>query len=96
MPHARTTDPQTSHDAARSVSKLTETYELIISIFEKFGSMNDEQLIQTWRASGLKAISDSGLRSRRSELVSMGKLEDSGTRAPMEASGRSSIVWRLA
>jgi hypothetical protein len=26
----------------------------------------------------------------------MGKLEDSGTRAPMEASGRSSIVWRLA
>lgn len=95
MPHTRTTDPQTSHDAARSVSKLTETYRLILEIFDTFGPMNDERLLLTWKASGLKQISDSGLRSRRSELVAQGKLEDSGDRWEM-SSGRQSIVWKVA
>lgn len=94
MPYTRTTDPQTSHDAARSVSKLSETYSLIMGIMNKFGPMNDEKLITTWKASGLKQISESGLRSRRSELVAQGRLEDSGAREKM-SSGRLSIVWRV-
>jgi hypothetical protein len=95
MPHARLTDPETSQEAAKSVSKLTETYDLIIATFRKLGPMNDDQLLTAIRANSTRLLSDSGIRSRRSELASMGKLQDSGQRIKMQ-SGRLSIVWELA
>jgi hypothetical protein len=99
MPHARTADPQTSHEAAKSVSKLREMYETMLIAFETLGPMNDEQLIKLWRVGvnelGWRAASESGIRSRRSELVAQGKLRDSGNRQKM-SSGRMSIVWERA
>lgn len=99
MPHARITDPETSHEAAKSVSKLKDTYDTILTAFGTLGPMNDEQLIKLWRVGvhelGWRSASESGIRSRRSELVAQGKLRDSGKRQKMQ-SGRMSIVWELA
>lgn len=94
MPSTRTNDPQTSHDAEKSVSKLAESYGLILGFFRNYGPMNDEKLIRLWKLDGSKRAADSGIRSRRAELVAAGRLEDSGERVKME-SGRMSIVWRL-
>lgn len=99
MPNARITDPETSHEAAKSVSKLRDMYDTMIIAFETLGPMNDEQLIKLWRVGvnelGWRSASESGIRSRRSELVAQGKLKDSGKRQKMQ-SGRLSIVWEIA
>jgi hypothetical protein len=99
MPNARITDPETSHEAAKSVSKLRYMYDTMIVAFETLGPMNDEQLIKLWRVGvnelGWRSASESGIRSRRSELVAQGKLKDSGKRQKMQ-SGRLSIVWEIA
>ena len=93
MPNTRTLDPSTSHQAEKSVSGLAESYRIITGLFRVFGPMNDEQLIQVW-PQDKKRASHSGIRSRRSELVAAGLIEDSGERITMP-SGRASIVWRL-
>lgn len=92
---ARTTDPQTSHDAAKTV-RVTEGQMAVYSEFRMYGPMTDEQLI---RALSVRAescpdarLSDSGARSRRSELVRLGMLKDSGRRG-VTASGRQTIIW---
>jgi hypothetical protein len=91
----RTTDPTTSHNAGKSVTGLAETYRLILSALDK-GGQNDEGLIKLWRQNeGWKLVSDSGIRSRRSELTAQGIVQDSGKRIKM-ASGRMSIVWERA
>lgn len=95
MPSTRTLDPTTSHEAEKSVSKLAESYRIILDIFRNHGPMNDEALIATWRKQSSKPASDSGIRSRRSELVATGLIIDSGKRQRMQ-SGRDSIVWKLA
>lgn len=94
MPSTRTTDPQTSHDAEKSVSKLAQSYNNIIELFTDHGPMNDAQLIAAWRFRFGSKAAESGIRSRRAELVAAGRIEDSGEKIPME-SGRMSIVWRL-
>jgi len=98
MPHARTTDPATSLLAAMSVTNLTSTQGAIMGLFHKFKAMTDEQLQTHYRRISRQGdapyASESGIRSRRSELVAMGKLEDSGDREKMR-SGRQAIVWRL-
>ena len=93
MPNTRTLDPSTSHQAEKSVSGLAESYRIIQGLFRLYGPMNDEQLLQVW-PHATKRASQSGIRSRRSELVAAGLLEDSGERLVMP-SGRKSIVWRL-
>ena len=93
--NTRTTDPQTSHAAAKSVTGLAESYRIIMDLFRAHGSMNDVDLIAKWRKLGLKAASDSGIRSRRSELAATGLVIDSGDRHKMD-SGRMSIVWDIA
>ncbi len=99
MPNARISDPETSQAAAKSVSKLKEMYDTMLIAFESLGPMNDEQLIKLWRVGvnelGWRSASESGIRSRRSELVAQGKIVDSGKRVKMQ-SGRMSIVWERA
>ena len=56
--------------------------------------MNDPALIRAFQSSGKRA-SDSGIRSRRSELTAQGLIVDTGDRIKME-SGRMSIVWGVA
>jgi hypothetical protein len=92
MAHARTTDPQTSHEAAAKVkdTNLTQFYIWLalkrpatdVELVERYN--NDRQAPRA---------SESGIRSRRAELVEMGMVEDSGLRQKL-ASGRNAIVWK--
>ncbi len=98
MPNAKRTDPQTSHDAARSVRNLASTRSSILWIYEVYGSMVDDKLVAhynklTYQGIARKA-SDQGIRTRRKELVEMGKVQDSSDRKKLE-SGRQAIVWEL-
>jgi len=91
MANARKTDPKTSHDAADSVKDITKTQEYVLKALKR--PRNDTQLIEAYRS--LKTApraSESGIRSRRSELVGAGLVVDSGKRVKMP-SGRFSIVW---
>lgn len=94
---ARKTDPKTSQQAADSVRNITATHERILDILREYGPMNDEQIADICEYQVQKAdmpyVSESGLRSRRSELVSRGLVVDSGDRVKMR-SGRNSIVWK--
>ena len=100
MPHARHTDPSTSHAAAASVSNVSKTRSVVLSILE-VSSMADHELVATYRRlaeNGLGVIpaaSESGVRSRRAELVVAGLVKDSGARVK-SPTGRSSIVWQVA
>lgn len=96
MPHARTTDPITSHEAAASVNNLTATKRFILWLFDKFAYLSDEELYAhycRYMATGdAPMASISGVRSRRAELTDEGYLRDSG-RKSKTASGRSAIIW---
>jgi hypothetical protein len=95
VPNTRTLDPTTSHQAEASATGLAESYRIILGILRESGPMNDEKLISTWRKTQNKKASDSGIRSRRSELTATGLIVDTGDRIKME-SGRMSIVWGIA
>ena len=86
------TDPQTSHDAARSVTNLTEVKRKILEILER--PQCDVDLLYNIRANTDWLVSESGIRSRRSELVDVGLVIDTKDRVKLP-SGRYAIVWGL-
>jgi hypothetical protein len=91
--HARSTDPATSHAAAASLPDLRASEIEVLGLFAHVGSrLTDEQLIARARAAGLTQ-SDSGLRTRRSELVDLAYVQDSGVRE-LTATGRRTISWQ--
>jgi hypothetical protein len=95
MSNTRTTDPVTSHEAGASVKNITVTKSYILRILGKRGR-TDTQLIEAYRNyKRAPFASESGIRSRRSELVADGFLLDTGARVVL-ASGRRSIVWGIA
>lgn len=94
MPSARKTDPTTSHQAAGSVQNITATQEHILKALVRPGT--DLDIVE--RYSNLKTsprASESGIRSRRAELVAIGLVKDSGERKRLP-SGRNAIVWSVA
>jgi hypothetical protein len=96
--HARSYDPQTSHDAAESVWNLTGVQERILALFEyRENGYTDEELIQDYFKAHrhLFPATDSSLRSRRSELVHRGELTDTGVKR-LTRVGRKTTVWQLA
>lgn len=100
---ARNEDPDTSHEAAASVSLLviSELHRAILEIFRVAGCpMNDEEIRTRYeeaRANGepYPSASVSGIRSRRAELVDNGNLRNSG-QTTLTPRGRKSILWELA
>lgn len=92
---ARRTDPGTSHEAAASVRRITETHSRLLALLAEQGPMTDEEISAAWAGSGLPPASPSGLRSRRAELVDRGLIVDSGS-TRTTASGRRTIVWIAA
>lgn len=95
-PVARSTDPQTSWEAARSV-RVRESQELVLHVLMVWGPMTDEQLVERLTNRSIRdgRMSPSGARTRRSELVDLGLVVDTGQRTVL-ASGRRAIVWRAA
>lgn len=98
--HARNSDPETSHQAAKSVSLTNpgRTREAIMAILKQEGPLTDEWIwsrYSLWYARGrtVPKASPSGLRSRRSELVRMGFVEACGT--GKTASGRACQIWSV-
>jgi len=92
---ARPTDPQTSWDAARSLTDedISDTQREILEVFAVIGPMTDEELIEMAETMGMRR-SPSGIRTRRNELVETGIVEDTGQRRPTR-SGRQAVVWDL-
>jgi hypothetical protein len=98
MPHARLTDPETSHEAAARVDldNLTKTQDIIVKLLAT--GKTDEELVNAYQAycrkNELYALgwSPSGIRSRRNELYRAGKVE--AIAYGKSTSGRRSIVWQ--
>jgi len=88
---ARKTDPHTSLEAAASLRavRITKTRQAILACLRRHPEgLTDEQLNGFLNY----LASDSGLRTRRSELVEGGLVADSGKRLRSK-SGRRMIVW---
>lgn len=91
---ARNTDPFTSWEAAESVDNITETQEWILRALRR--PRPDVELVEAYRAfKRAPRASESGIRSRRAELVDRGLVVDTGKRVRL-SSGRYAIVWGRA
>lgn len=96
---ARTTDPETSHAAAISVNRTTarSVHQWVIEQLTAFSEgLTHEELWERYLTAAPPTLrtSQSGLRTRTSELVRGGVVADSGQRRPM-STGRRAIVWQL-
>ena len=97
-PKARRSDPQTSHDAAASISPehITRLKAAILGAYKQHGQMIDEQLCRV--LSGI--ATDSGIRGRRAELAAVGLVAPVYWGATIlikpTRAGRMSTVWELA
>jgi hypothetical protein len=89
---ARSTDPETSHFAAASVTNQTTIRAKIVRILIS-AELTDEEILDGFIKRGWSGT-PSGVRTRRCELVESGVVEDSGRRRLTDAR-RESIVWRL-
>lgn len=87
---------KTSQKAAASVQRMTRKRQDVMATFRRFGALTDEQLVSVYASmDDVTDQSESGLRTRRSELVRMGLLTDTGQTRPIR-SGRQAILWGLA
>lgn len=98
QPRARLTDPEESHDAAASVRDLTEKQGAILSCLELVGRpLTDPEIRQIYErdreAEGWPQQTESGLRTRRNELVKLGLVVRSGKKR-LET-GRMASAWGL-
>jgi hypothetical protein len=94
---ARRDDPQTSQAAAAAfyVSKLKQYQYDVFRLFTIGGGpCHDEELIRRAKMSGLHQ-KESGIRTRRHELVELTLLRDSGRTVTLSDSHRESIVWEV-
>lgn len=93
---SRTSDPDTSQAAALAVTRMTSKRLAVLRLFELSGEMTDEQLLDRYRSRsrsrGWPEQSESGLRTRRCELIRMGQLQDTGRTRRM-TTGRMAKIW---
>lgn len=94
---ARRTDPDTSWEAAATVHDIRRSQEAVLILFKGYGPMTDEEAWAKYAAAhaefgGKPRQSPSGLRTRRSELVTARLLRDTGERR-RGSTGRRMIVW---
>ena len=92
---ARSTDPDTSHEAARSIGEMTGKRQAVLDIIRAIGRGTDEDIIDAYHSSTAPQQSASGIRTRRAELTLMGLVVDTGERK-VRSSGRGAIVWGIA
>lgn len=94
MAHARTTDPQTSHEAAASVHNENTIRYWVLKLLDR--PRTDAELVEVYgMMKYAPRASESGIRSRRAELVADGLVEPTGARVKL-ASGRFANVWQVA
>lgn len=86
--NARSTDPETSWEAARSIKHLRYSQRAILDVIRRYEPVSDEEIYRHL----LVPMSPSGARTRRKELVTMGLVRDSGRR-DLTTTGRRTILW---
>jgi hypothetical protein len=92
----RNNDGPTSQKAARSVRNMTQKRQDVMATFRRFGTLTDEQLVTVYATmDNVTDQSESGLRTRRNELVKMGLLVDTGNTRRIR-SGRQAVLWGMA
>jgi hypothetical protein len=92
--HARSTDRQESHDAARSVGNVTKVKGWILELLA--APMHDEELVRQFnRRHGSYVATAQSIRSRRAELVKAGLVVDTGDKATTSAK-RKTTIWKAA
>jgi hypothetical protein len=66
-------DPETSKDASAKLTHMRASQARVLAMFKLYGDLHDKQLIEylhdAEKSAGLKPMSESGVRSRRSELA---------------------------
>jgi hypothetical protein len=106
MPNARSTDPETSREAADSVHEPTMVQQRIHDILETEAVVNDnwigltdDELYKAYKHSALVRgwvlPTPQSVRSRRNELVAAGRVVHSGSYG-FTQSGRRSRKWTVA
>ncbi|MEE9490551.1 MAG: hypothetical protein V3V91_08960 [Thermoplasmata archaeon] len=99
-PHTRhrKTDPDTSQDAAYSLKDVRESQRLVLDVIKECGPLCDRDIYTCLELNhdavegDGHVMSTSGARTRRSELVEMGFVKDSGKRA-LTPGGGNTILW---
>jgi hypothetical protein len=97
----RRTDPVSSYEAAESVQhKARESQEAVLEVLGTFseGATDFSMVTRYFVQVIFKEIprqSESGLRTRRKELVEQGRVYDTGERE-MLPSGRKAIIWKVS
>lgn len=96
QPRARATDPPESRAAAASVTELTVKQQAVLDCLRLAGyPLVDQEMIGRYRegmaAQGWPQQTESGLRTRRSELVTAGEVCKAGKR-PL-STGRMANRW---
>jgi hypothetical protein len=96
LPLARSTDPDTSHAAARSVRNIEKVRTYILRAYDALGPMTDRKLCEWFMLNGPThtPFSESGIRTRRNELERDGLVEYAGWKDRLP-SGRMARVYRL-
>ena len=92
---ARSTDPDTSHEAARSIGEMTGKRQAVLDIIRAIRRGTDEDIVDAYHATTAPQQSASGIRTRRAELTLLGLVVDTGERK-VRSSGRGAIVWGIA
>lgn len=92
---ARRTDPETSHDAAASVTELRKRQTAVYAALLVLGPSTDERLVESYATLVPRLPqSPSGIRTRRSELVDRGLVRWTGDKTRI-ASGRLARIWEV-
>lgn len=96
VPAARATDPATSHEAAATITvqRMRADHQLVLAALHDHGPMTDFGIAAKVSAALGRIVKQTSLGVRRSELVRLGLVRNSGRRAPSDT-GTSSIVWAL-
>lgn len=90
---ARKSDPHTSHEAADSVTKITEVQYWVRKSL--LGMRADHELVEVYRQwKNAPRASESSIRSRRAELVRMGLVEAVKDEYRLTPTGRKAQVWQ--
>lgn len=95
-PKARRSDPDTSVAAADSVKRTTVERQRtrIVALLDVRGPCTDEELASWYIHHWDDDFTPSGLRTRRSELVKLRRVEWTGEKRRI-STGRLARVWRL-
>lgn len=90
--HARRSDPDTSREAANDISPaLREIQRTVL----RFAAMCGVRGFTDPELSDYFDTTSSTYRTRRSELVAMGMVEDTGERVAIGPKGRRHAIWRI-